>query len=138
VRKDDDSIRQLELTVLKWVLITDGALCLLSLFLSSDPMGMCLGLLLGGFTGYMGFLDLSRTLQKSTYMQPERANRYVSRKYNTRLIITGAMLFLAIYVDVISLIGMVMGLLLIKLVIYMTQLCGDREFFKRIFRRKEE
>jgi hypothetical protein len=70
-------------------------------------------------------------------MSPRQAESYTVRRYFIRYIIYGVTIFLAIQVDLIGIIGTVLGLSLMKVVIYTTNLLDDKEFYKNIFKRKE-
>ena len=53
------------------------------------------------------------------------------------MFITGVVLFIGLKADYLSSIAVIIGLLLIKQVIFFSQFKGSKNFFKNIFRRKE-
>lgn len=71
-------------------------------------------------------------------MPPKKANSYATRHYFIRFVISGVVLFISIQAPYINIFGTIIGLLLIKFVIYFTNLFNDKEYFKNIIRRKEE
>ena len=69
-------------------------------------------------------------------MKPENAQSYATKKYFLRYAITALVIFVAIKVNHIDLLGTIVGLLLLKFVIFITNLFNDKEYFKRIFRKR--
>jgi hypothetical protein len=130
--------RDLQIKVAKWVLIVDFILIIASLIFFNDPIGWILGLVFGGLIGILNFMELGRTLETAVTMNPRRAQAYAASKYFLRYIITGIVILISLKANYINALGTVIGLLLVKFVIISTNLFNDMEFFKNIFRRKEE
>jgi hypothetical protein len=55
-----------------------------------------------------------------------------------RYVIYGVVLWVSIQADYIHVLGTVVGLLLIKVVLFTTNLFNDKHYFLNIFRRKED
>ncbi len=71
-------------------------------------------------------------------MNPGKAQNYTSIKYFARFLITAIVLYTAVTAEYMSVIGTIIGLLSIKFVILGTHLLSDKNYFKNIFKRKEE
>ncbi len=97
-----------------------------------------LGLVFGSTIGLLNFFELAKTLERAITMPPGKAQNYTTRKYFFRFLLTGIVLFVALKAPYLNALGTVLGLLLIKAVIYLTQLFNDKEYFKKIIKRKEE
>ncbi len=130
--------RDLQKKLIKWVIITDIILILISLIFFENPMTWISGLVFGGAIGILNFMELGRTLETAVTMTPSKAQAYAASKYFVRYIITGVVIFVSLKADYINTLGTVIGLLLIKIIIISTNLFNDKEYFKNIFKRKEE
>ncbi|MDO9591626.1 MAG: ATP synthase subunit I [Erysipelotrichaceae bacterium] len=97
-----------------------------------------LGLAFGTALGLLNFRQLGATLEKAINMPPSKAQTYVSTHYFIRFTLVAIALFVSVASPQIHVVGMVAGLMTVKLVIYMTQLFSDRRYFSNIFKRKEE
>jgi hypothetical protein len=102
-----------------------------------SPVETTIGVIFGVIVSVVNFSFLANTLQSAVAMSPRQAESYTVRRYFIRYIIYGVTIFLAIQVDLIGIIGTVLGLSLMKVVIYTTNLLDDKEFYKNIFKRKE-
>jgi len=71
-------------------------------------------------------------------MSPNKAQAYASVNYFFRMIITGLVLIIGLKADYLSGIAVIIGLLLIKQIIFFTQIQGSKSFFKKIIKRKED
>jgi uncharacterized membrane protein len=80
---------------------------------------------------------LSQTLQRAVKKSPEKAQSYTVRKYFIRFIINGVVIFIAVVAPYLNVIGTVLGMLLIKMSIMITNLFNDKQFYKNIIRGKE-
>jgi hypothetical protein len=70
-------------------------------------------------------------------MNPNQAQSYATRKYFLRYGISGVVLLISIKASYISVVGTIIGLLLLKFVIMFTNLFNDKEYFKRIIGKEE-
>ena len=113
-------------------------LMMLSFFMTKNPMPWIMGYLFGGMIGILNFILLGRTLYRASMMSPQRAQIYASSNYFLRLLITGVVLIIGLKADYLSSIAVVIGLLLIKQIIFFSQFKGSKNFFKNIIKRKED
>lgn len=133
-----EEIRLLIKDILKWViLLSVGVAVVVLLFFRTDAVALILGLVFGASIGMLGFIDLSQTLQRAVHKSPEKAQGYTVRKYFIRYIINGVVIFISVLAPYINVIGTVIGMLLIKLSIMITNLFNDKQFYKNIIRGKE-
>lgn len=96
-----------------------------------------MGLLFGVLISTFGFIDLRNTLQRSVNKAPADAQSYTIRKYFMRYIVNGVCLYVAVVTPHIHIISTVLGMLLIKVSIMITNLFNDKQFYMNIFRGKE-
>lgn len=113
-------------------------LMMLSFFITKNPMPWIMGYLFGGLIGILNFILLGRTVYRASMMSPQKAQIYASSNYFLRMFITGVVLFIGLKADYLSSIAVIIGLLLIKQVIFFSQFKGSKNFFKNIIRRKED
>jgi hypothetical protein len=107
------------------------------MFFSASAKALILGLLFGVSISALSFIDLSLTLQRAVSKPPAQAQNYTVRKYFMRFIINGVVVYVAVVSPHINIIGTVLGMLLIKIAIMMTNLFNDRQFYTNILKRKE-
>lgn len=129
--------RDLQVKLIKWVVIVDIILMILALVIFDEPVPWVLGLIFGGAIGSLNFIELGKTLEKAVTMSPSRAQAYAASKYFIRYIITGIVIFVSLKANYINALGTIIGLFLVKFVIISTNLFNDMQYFKNIFKRKE-
>ena len=122
--------------VIQWTIGISFLIILISFFIIDEPKKFSIGLVFGMLIAILNFIELEKTLKKSIKMKPENAQSYATKKYFLRYGITALVIFVAIKVDHIDLLGTILGLLLLKFVIFITNLFNDKEYFKRIFRKE--
>lgn len=93
-------------------------LAILMFFIATDPKAMITGLAFGTVFSILNFRLLHLTLQKSLAMTPNKARSYVTSRYILRYAIAGTMLYVAITNENIHVLGAILGLLIIKGVIF--------------------
>lgn len=133
-----NSVKTLQIKMIKYTVVF--ALLLIGLYFLlglPSPVETTIGVIFGVIVSVVNFSFLANTLQSAVAMSPRQAESYTVRRYFIRYIIYGVTIFLAIQVDLIGIIGTVLGLSLMKVVIYTTNLLDDKEFYKNIFKRKE-
>jgi hypothetical protein len=86
-------------------------------FLSEDGSRLLLGLAFGMVFSILNFRLLHLTIKKSMDMHPARAQSYVTSRYFLRYFLAGAVLYVAISNEAMHVLGTIVGLLLIKFVI---------------------
>ena len=99
---------------------------------------MVKGYIFGGLIGILNFLLLGNTMFKASTMHPARARSYVGGNYYIRLLITAIVIIIALKADYLNALSVVIGLLLIKQIIFFSQVFNDKQFFKKIIARKED
>lgn len=125
-------------SILKAVIITFIIVAVLMLLIVDDPKPYILGLVLGTLIGVLNFVQLAKTLDRAVTMSPGKAQTYATKHYFIRYALTGLVIYISIIASYIHVIGTIVGLVLIKLVIYITNLFNDKNYYKNIFRRKED
>ena len=133
-----NEVRQTVFTTTRFVVIVNAlTIGAVTLFMPS-PLPYILGIVFGSLIGILNFYELAITLEKSVKMAPAKANRFATIKYMVRFMLTAVVLFIAIRSPQLHVLGAVFGLLSIKFVVYTMNLLSDKEFYKKIFVRKEE
>lgn len=133
-----DPIKTLIKDIMKWVVgLTVLACILFVIFFRENAQALIIGLVFGASIGMLNFIDLSHTLQQAVHKNPAKAQSYTVRKYFMRYIINGVVIFIAVVAPYINVIGTVLGMLLIKISIMITNLFNDKQFYKNIIRGKE-
>lgn len=122
--------------VVQWTIGMSFLIILISFFIVDEPKKFSIGLIFGMLIAILNFIELEKTLKKSIKMKPANAQSYATKKYFLRYAITAFVIFVAIKVNHIGLLGTILGLLLLKFVIFITNLFNDKEYFKRIFRKE--
>lgn len=128
-----EEIKRTLLDVLKYLVISLIPVLALSFALSTTPFAFMLGVVIGALTSYLAFVELALTMTKAVKMTSGRSAIYVNAKYYMRLIIYGLVIYASIKAPYIDVYGTVTGLLLVKLVIYITNI-----FFTKKSKRKED
>lgn len=124
--------------VIKWTFIAGFVIIVVILIMiESQKFQLIAGVIFGTLIGIFNFLELERTLIKSAKMTPSKAQSYATKKYFLRYGITGIVLLISIKASYISVVGTVIGLLLLKFVIMFTNLFNDKKYFKRIIGKEE-
>ena len=129
---------ELVLSIVKKAIIILAILTIISFIFLDEPMRWAYGYIFGGLIGILNFLLLARTMEKAVEMPSHKAQGYATVNYFIRFAITGVVLIVALKADYINALAAVIGIVLIKLIILVTNLFNDKEYYKRIFRRKGE
>ncbi|MDM8533829.1 ATP synthase subunit I [Clostridiaceae bacterium HSG29] len=117
-------------------LVLGGIIALLLGIFLENKIGIVLGVAFGTLIAILNFIELEKTLIKASKMIPRKAQSYTTKHYFIRYLITGLVVLISIKADYINEFGTIIGLLLIKFVIMITNLFNDKEYFKRIFRKE--
>lgn len=132
------STKELQNRIIMYAIISGIISCLVFYFgFRDNALRLILGLILGLSISILNFIELANTLSRSITMSPDKAQSYTVRKYFIRYVINGAAIYVAVVAPYIHVIGAVIGMLLIKIVILITNLFSDKNFYKNIFNRKE-
>ena len=129
---------ELVISIIKKAIIILAVLIVLSFIFFNEPMKWTYGYIFGGLIGILNFMLLARTMERAVEMPPHKAQGYATVNYFVRFAITGIVLIIAFKADYINPLAAVVGIVLIKLIILITNLFNDKEYYKRIFSRKGE
>lgn len=129
---------ELVLSIVKKAITILAVLIVISFVFLNEPMRWAYGYIFGGLIGILNFILLARTMERAVEMPPHKAQGYATVNYFIRFIITGVVIIVALKADYINALAAVIGIVLIKLIILVTNLFSDKEYYKRIFRRKGE
>jgi len=84
------------------------------LFVFENKMAYTLGLLLGGATSISKIFLMENTFKKAVTKPAHEATRLVRAQYMLRYVISFLVLFIGVYTPLIDLIGIAIGLLVLK------------------------
>jgi hypothetical protein len=121
-----------------YLLIADIIFMALAYFMMEAPMPFIYGLVFGSAISALNFVELGNTLRRAVAMPPARAQGYATRKYFVRYIVTGVVLYVSIIAPYINVLGTIIGMTIIKFIIFATNLFNDKQYYKNIFKRKED
>jgi len=131
-------IKEMTKKIMLWVgILSAVSIVIFLVFFTKSAKALTIGLAFGASIGMLSFIDLSNTLQRAVHKGPAKAQTYTVKKYFMRYIITGVVIYVAVVAPYINVIGTVIGMLLIKFAIMITNLFNDKQFYKNIIERKE-
>ena len=133
-----NDVKKLQYKIISYDVIVLLILMLLTFLFISEPEGWIKGYIFGGLIGILNFLLLGNTMYKASTMDPARARVYASVNYYIRLIITAVVIIIALKAEYLNVISVVVGIILIKQVIFFSQVFNNKKFFKNILKRKED
>jgi hypothetical protein len=113
-------------------------LILLAFFTSQNPKTWILGYVFGGLIGILNFLHLGKTLERAVTMNPGKAQGYASSRYMLRYLTTAVVIAISLKADYLNGLATIIGLLLVKFSIFSIHLFDSKEYYKRIFKRRED
>lgn len=128
----------LQIKIIKIDLTMLSILIIISFLFLSNPMAWTYGYIFGGLIGVLNFMQLARTIEKAVKMSSGGAQAYASVNYFIRFSIMAIVLIVSLKADYINALATVIGLLSIKFIILVTNIFNDKEYYKRIFIRKED
>ncbi len=119
----DAKTKKTVIDLAKVVIIFDIVASIVIFLFAEDITGrkaipLLLGFDFGSLITLLMFLELALTLEKAVKMEKDRANAYTAGKYYFRVLIYGIVIFISIKADYIDVIGTVVGLLSVKVIIY--------------------
>lgn len=129
---------ELQVKVIKRVLILLCGLIVLAFFTSKSPKAWLLGYVFGGLIGILNFLHLGKTIERAVTMNPGKAQGYTSSRYMLRYITTGVVIVVSLRANYLNGFATIIGLLLVKIAIFSTHLFDSKDYYKRIFKRRED
>ena len=133
-----NDVKKLQYKIIFYDVIVLLILMLLAFLFISEPERWIKGYIFGGLIGILNFLLLGNTMYKASKMESSRARVYASINYYIRLIITAVVIIIALKAEYLSVISVVIGIILIKQIIFFSQVFNNKKFFKNILKRKED
>ena len=130
--------RDLQLKIYKRTIQAIFIIVIMATLLFDDSKPIVMALVFGTSISMLNFRLLAMTLEKASQMEPRQAQVYATARYFLRYIINGLVLYVAIKAEYLNVIGVIIGLVLIKIVILGTNLFNDKVYYMRIFGRKED
>ena len=98
-----------------------GAVCaVVGLFFTSEKLSWVLGVAIGSVTAMIRVIMLESTIQKAVDMQKKDSEAFGRVGYNTRLLFTGAVIVAVAVTKCASLIGVIVGIVLVQPAAYIT------------------
>lgn len=133
-----DKVYELKKNVLKYTITLDIIIIAVLFFIVKEPLAWTYGLIFGGLIGCLNFLHLGKTMENAVKMNPGKAQAYASSQYFLRFFATGIVITISLKADYINVLATIIGLLLVKFVIFITHLFDSKDYYKRIFKRRED
>lgn len=129
---------QLRLKIYKYTIIVMCIIAACIAIFADDFIPLIYGLVFGTLISILNFTLLAKTLEKAVYMMPHKAKMYASSQYFIRYIIYGIVIYISLKADYINILGTIIGLLMVKGVILATNLFSNKQYYKNIFKRRED
>ncbi len=129
----DANTKKTLLDVAKFVVTFDVIAAIILFLFIPEPLPLFLGLIFGSSVTFLMFVELAITIKKAVNMEEHRAKAYTMSKYYMRFLVYGVVIYVLIKACYISVIGTVIGLLSVKVVIYITNIIVQKNS-----KRKEE
>lgn len=133
-----NALKQTKWMVIKWLVILNLVFVGLGFLFLKEPVAFALGLVFGSAISGLNFFELANTLNRAVSMPPDKAQGFTTVKYFVRYIVTAVVIYVSIVAPYINVLGTILGLVIIKIVILGSNLLSDKNYFRNIFRRKED
>lgn len=133
-----NDVKKLTMHIIKITAIVAIGISFLSVIFISNFKPFIFGIIFGSLLGILNFYDLYLTLTKASTMNSGNASNYASFKYVIRYVFMGIALLVSIKATYINVIGTIIGLVLIKIVVLITNLFNDKKFFLNIKRKGDK
>jgi hypothetical protein len=101
-------------------------------FFHRDPIPMILGIVFGLTLSLLNFRLLYIALNKAVKLPTEKAKVYASSRYMIRYIFTAVCLYISIKAPYINILGTILGLIILKLAILLSNSLNTKDLLKRI------
>ncbi len=131
---NNDLIRGIFRKVLLWSI----PVLILIIFLTKDIKAGILGYIFGVLISSLNFLLLKKSVEKSVRLSPSNASRYATGQYFIRMLIFFVALTIGAIADYLNFLGVVVGVLMIKAVILISNIIDSIYGRKRIKKRGGE
>ena len=132
------ALKEMQYRILKGSLILKLVIIAMTALTLSKPLPIIFGLIFGASISALNFVELANTLNRAVLMPPDKAQSFTVFKYFIRYFVMTVVIYVSIVAPYINVIGTFMGLISIKLIILVSNLLGDKKYFKNIFKRKED
>jgi len=129
-------VKDLERQVLKGLFIVDLILCVIIFLFFSEPRPVILGVIFGSLISGLNFLQMANSLIKAAEMQFGNAQGYTTRQYFIRYIVSAIVIYISVVAPYIDVMGTLLGLIIIKGVIYFLNFFNEKNYFKSIFKER--
>lgn len=93
---------------------------IIGLFFVDEPLTWMKGLAFGTTFSILRLRLIDLSIKKSIKMPPKKAHNYAISQYMIRYILTAVILFISALEPSISILGTIVGLLIIKISVYLT------------------
>lgn len=132
------TLKQMQFAIIKKLIAIDLIIIGISYVVVSKPMPFILGIIFGSAISVLNFIELANTLSRAITMPQDKAQSFTVIKYFIRYIVTAVVIYVSIIAPYINVIGTIIGLFIIKIIILVTNLLSDKNYFRNIFKRKED
>ena len=132
------TLKQMQFTIIKILILIDLIIIGISYVVMSKPLPFVLGILFGSAISVLNFIELANTLSRAITMPGDKAQSFTVIKYFIRYIVTAVVIYVSIIAPYINVVGTIVGLFIIKIIILVTNLLSDKNYFRNIFKRKED
>jgi len=112
------------LSFVNQVMLGGGIVCLLFMvfgFAATQSLTFVLGIFIGGVCSILDFKALQLTLEKAMKMPPGKVPGYLQGRYMLRYLATGVIIYIVIINPWFNIIGVLLGLIVTKVSIYINQ-----------------
>ncbi len=132
------TLKQMQFAIIKMLIVVDLIIIGISYVVVSKPMPFILGIIFGSAISVLNFIELANTLSRAITMPQDKAQSFTVIKYFIRYIVTAVVIYVSIIAPYINIVGTIIGLFIIKIIILVTNLLSDKNYFRNIFKRKED
>lgn len=114
----NSEVLRMQFRIIKYSLLAMVAVMALSFFVLKQPKPFIIGVLFGTLISILNFRSMAITMERAVTMNSGSASAYATVMYFVRMLIYAAVLYVSIRAAYIHVLGTVIGLVIIKLVIY--------------------
>lgn len=125
-----DPVNQLTKEISKYALLFNAFAFVVIWMITGEFKETALGIILGGSVAILMFMELGRTLQKAVTMNSGGAQAFATMKYSLRFAVTAIVVLLALKAPYISDAGTILGLLSVKIVVWVKYLLEGKQSSK--------
>ena len=133
-----NALNQTKCAEIKWLTIINLIIIGIGFLFLKEPVPFVLGLIFGSAISGLNFIELANTLSRAVSMPADKAQSFTVMKYFIRYIVTAVVIYVSIVAPYINILGTILGLVIIKIIILVSNLLSDKNYFRNIFRRKED